>query len=490
MAAAAGTAARPAPGARAQLAAGIVALAAGAAIGLATALGIHVPYLVAGVVSPFILLLIYARPHWGATIYMVLVYGDLLSTLTNNYGIPPLARFAGAVLLSAVLGYRLLIRRQLPTRDAMTWWLLAYGFSLATGIFVAVDKTVVQSDIILFVRDFLTYLVVINIITTPERLRRVLWALLSLAVFLALLTLYQSATGQFDNDFGGLAIYHVSEIASGNDAPRPGGTLGDANFYGQFLLIALPYALYLAFEERAIRARLLGGFAAVTLVAAIIFTYSRGDAVALAVLVLAVVVYKRIRPIYLAGAALGLLALTPLLPAGYIDRLTAAAGAVSSQSALYNEYSIRGRAGAVEAAIGMFADHLWLGVGRENYPLHELEYLRGSNLAFKSTGIPPHDLYLEIAAEQGLVGLTVFAGVLLTMGLAVREAHRLFLRAGETAEARLVAWLAIGMIGYLASCLFLHGAYIFLFWMQVALIIAMRQIARSALPGLRRPERS
>ena len=49
--------------------------------------------------------------------------------------------------------------------------------------------------------------------------------------------------------------------------------------------------------------------------------------------------------------------------------------------------------------------------------------------------------------------------------------------------------MAIGLIGYLVSSLFLHGAYLYLLWLQVASIIALRQLARSATPAPSLPEK-
>jgi O-antigen ligase len=173
-----------------------------------------------------------------------------------------------------------------------------------------------------------------------------------------------------------------------------------------------------------------------------------------------------------------------LLPPSYLDRLTTViATAQGNEQTIYNEASLRGRAGATQAAIAMFIDHPLVGVGRENYTLYELEYVSGTSLAYQAKGIPPHDLYLEVAAEHGIIGLIVVGGLLLTAWRALVEARRRFLAGGDRQQAELAAWLAIGFFGYLVSSLFLHGAYLYMLWLQVALIIALRQLARSTPPA-------
>ena len=472
---------------------GFVALALLAAgiLGVATGLGVPQSYLLAGLVAPFVLLLTLIRPQWAVTIYIVFVYADLLSILTVYENLPPIARFAGIILLSAVVGYRLLIQRRPLVADEMTWWMLAYAVVVAIGLAYARDTDRVMTNLIEFARNFITYIAVINMITTRRRFRVALWLLLAMGVLLASLTLYQSLTGDYSNNFGGLARWRVSEISAGNEAPRPGGQLGDANYYGQGLLILLPLACYLAFEERRVLARLAGASSALILLAAIVYTYSRGDALAVIAMIGAAILYKKPNPVFLVLGALALVASLPLLPPSYLDRLTTVIEtAQGNQQTIYTEESIRGRAGAIQAAIAMFIDHPLVGVGRENYTLYELEYVSGTSLALQAKGIPPHDLYLEVAAEHGIIGLIVFGGLLLTAWRALFEARRRFLAAGDRPQAELAAWLAIGLFGYLVSSLFLHGAYLYMLWLQVALIIALRQLARSAPPAPALPERS
>ena len=128
----------------------------------------------------------------------------------------------------------------------------------------------------------------------------------------------------------------------------------------------------------------------------------------------------------------------------------------------------------------MFRDYPVLGVGRENYPSYELDYIAGTSYAYSSKGIPPHDLYLEIAAEHGTVGIIFFVGLFLATFRAITEARKRFLGVGDRTQAELAAWLGIGLFGYLVSSLFLHGAYLYMLWLQISLIVALRQLARKA----------
>lgn len=475
--------ARSAIGSGAKWGFALLGLLAGVALAIAIAWGVSSSLLVVGLTGPFILLLTFARPYWGVVLYVVLVYADLLSIFVRYEGAPSLTRFAGPVLLSAVFGYRLIFRREGLVSDRMTWWMILYGVMLALGLLYARSSDLVVSNLIEFTRNFITYLVVINMLITSRRLHAALWALLAMGVLLSTLTIYQSLSGRFDNDFGGLAQYRVSDIAGDTQAPRPGGTLGDANYYGQALLILLPIGFYLAFRGRSGLSRLAGWASSAALIAAIVLTYSRGDALALGVVLIGVVIYKRPRPVFWLGLILAAIVVLPLLPANYIARLDTVVSVVQgNQQTLLSEDSLRGRAGAITAAVQMFLDHPLIGVGRENYPLYQLQYLEGSGLALSSASIPPHDLYLEVAAESGIMGLIIVGGVFIVAWQALVEARRRFIAAGAFREAELAAWLGIGFLGYMVTSLFLHGAYMYILWLQIALIIAMRQLSRSMYP--------
>ncbi|MEO8288306.1 MAG: O-antigen ligase family protein [Chloroflexota bacterium] len=464
----------------ARLGIGVLALLAAILTGAAAGFGISPTVLFLVLLAPFALLLMFARPHWAAVVYVAVVYADLLSILDTYHGMPPLARFAGLGLLSAVLGYRIFVQQERLVGDRTTLWMLAYGAVVALGVLYARAPDLVVSNVVEFVRNFFTFLIIINIITTSSRLHAALYALLGTGTLLASLTLFQSLTGSFENDFGGLAQYRVSDIAGSTEGARPGGTIGDANYYGQLLLILVPIALYLFFEGKSKPARLVGLACAATLAAAVVFTYSRGDAVALGAIVVATVIYKRPNPLLIAGGVLALLLALPMLPSNYLARMTTMLDiAQGNPQVIYGEDSVRGRAGATQAAIEIFADHPIFGVGRENYPLYQLEYLSGTGFAKVAKGIPPHNLYLEVAAEQGILGIVVFSGLLLTTFAALRDARRRFTWAGMKSERELTAWLAIMLIGYLVSALTLHGAFLYFLWLQISLIVALRVIACS-----------
>ncbi|MCA1734410.1 MAG: hypothetical protein LC732_12525, partial [Acidobacteria bacterium] len=99
------------------------------------------------------------------------------------------------------------------------------------------------------------------------------------------------------------------------------------------------------------------------------------------------------------------------------------------------------------------------------------EYQNASDLHF------PHNLYLEVAAENGLIGLTLFAAAIFAAFATLREAGRRFAAAGDRLLMAASTGMAIGLAGFLVTGLFLHLAfprYLFLF---LGLTVALGAVA-------------
>jgi O-antigen ligase len=130
----------------------------------------------------------------------------------------------------------------------------------------------------------------------------------------------------------------------------------------------------------------------------------------------------------------------------------------------------------------MFADHAAIGVGAGNFSEHYDEYAQHVGATVSSYDDfahrrYPHTLYLEMAAETGIVGLLAFTLVIIVTLFNARAAIRMFKESGNPASASLVTSCALGLIGYLATSLFLHGHYIHYLWFLAALLAAAKHTA-------------
>jgi O-antigen ligase len=322
------------------------------------------------------------------------------------------------------------------------------------------------------VKDFTILIIIVQLCDKEHHWKRMQWLIILSASFLALLSCYQMLSHNFDNIFYGLANSPVHEITSGFDSPRVSGPLSDPNYYGQILLTALPIAVYRLLTEDDRLRRVLGGVCSLLITAAMIFTYSRGSFIAVVVIGILIARERHFNLVKLTiGFTALLLILTPILPEGYLDRILTLQDVLPSNLSLQSERSFRGRSSEMTVAMKMFIDHPIIGLGLANYESHYLEYSALVGLDDRFEPREAHDLYLEIAAETGILGLLTFLGMLVAVISSLWRAKR---RLARIKRADLIPWVSgveYGLASYLVTSIFLHGSYIRYFWLIIALAV-------------------
>jgi len=262
-------------------------------------------------------------------------------------------------------------------------------------------------------------------------------------------------------DFGGFATVTnaTGELAT---TPRQSGPLLDSNFWGRHLVIALPLALaLLARAARSGSARRTAAWvlAIAALLGGMYLTQSRGTfiAAACAGATWALVSGPDVRRWCV--RLLPPLALLALLP-GIGNRLVALVGYVGGNAAYGLDWSVLVRRAAQEIALAMFRDRPLLGVGPGGYVALLTAYADKVATAVPVPVDAAHNLYLQLAAESGLVGLAgwlvMFAGFTAMAWGAVRR------RAGAgaaTAQRQLAAAVLASLLGWAVASVFLHLAH-------------------------------
>ena len=171
--------------------------------------------------------------------------------------------------------------------------------------------------------------------------------------------------------------------------------------------------------------------------------------------------------------------LVSILPEDYTARVGTLTDLVSDQSAAKSEISFRGRTS--EATIGwlMFLDHPILGVGTKNYPVFYQEYSRKLGIDPRLENRSPHSLYVEIAAEQGLVGIFIFSFLIFSVFRGLFRSRKIFEELGELRMLNMAMAVTISMTGYLVSSTFIHSSYPRPFWVLVGMALAFPVYAQT-----------
>jgi putative inorganic carbon (HCO3(-)) transporter len=457
--------------------------------GLATAVGLVMGLLTGMIGQPLYLLAVFAGLVVGALtlVYVelgllalvVLTFTRLSDVLVQFHGAPSVAKLFVPMLLLVVFARWLLLQKS-PAPWKRTAVLLGiYGLVGFASLLYANDYAAAQEAFSDYVKDVLIVLVIVMILQKGQTLRQVVWALLASGIFLATITTFQQLTGTFTNNYGGFALAEVQQIIGETNDFRIAGPLS-SNYYALILVPLVPLAMDRLWHEKSGWLRLLAGWALLVSVLSIIFTYSRGGFLALVVVVLLMLLRMKLnRGFLLALIVLGLV-VWQFLPAQYTDRIGTLGSLVGagSDTAVTTEVSFRGRLSETTVAWQMFLDHPIFGVGLANFNANYQDYSQNLGLDQRLEARSAHSLYLEIAAESGLIGLIAFGAILWFLFRGVAFANQTFKAAQTPDYAHITIALGIALIGYLVGSIFLHLAYARYFWLFIGLCFALPNVAR------------
>jgi len=446
--------------------------------------------LVLAIIGLLALVLIFQRPEWGLLAVVVLLYTNASDAVVHDFGLPSPLQVATIVAALAVL-HRVNLREFAPSGarvvlDPLLIPLSLYGAAIFLSSLAAMDLEVADERLMEFLKGLLVFVVMTNLATSKAMLRRIIWALVLSGAFLATISAYQVLTGSYDNEFAGFGNIKVAEIVAESRKPRIAGPLSDPNFYAQILVMLAPIALYRFWDEQSPGRKALAGYALFVVALAAVSTFSRGGAIALAFVTALALVQKKVRLRHLVPVLLALLPLSYLAPQSVSDRLgtlvqLAPTGADDTDASVADS-SFRDRRRLMTVAWQMFSDHPLIGVGAGNYSDHFDQYADQVGMtvsSYEKFGREhfPHNLYLQFAAELGVTGLLAFAAIVVASFAALRRAYARFAAAGDIESADMVVSVALGLLAFLVTSLFLHGTYIRYMWLLVAIAAAARQIA-------------
>jgi hypothetical protein len=250
--------------------------------------------------------------------------------------------------------------------------------------------------------------------------------LIAVAAALALLGIYQTMTGKtigtlgFYGYFGRLITQSETPDSPGSGVVRASAAFDHPNLFGAFLTSVLPLVFVSVAALRGNRvSRVSAGAAGVLCVAALVFTFSRSAWLGFvtSVVILLVLGRGRWRHISVLTGA-GILLAVLLLPADGLRVLLGRVDHVQRYDSV-RLYSYR-------AAVRMFSANPIHGVGPGRF--HEC-YHSYANADEKIRQNPlhhmdAHNMFLDLAAESGVVTLAPFLALLLLAGIRTRAALR------------------------------------------------------------------
>lgn len=346
-------------------------------------------------------------------------------------------------------------------------------------------------------RDLLVLVVLVTFLAAAPRLRLVVAAATGVVAALAGLSLLQEFVFYNATDFAGFS-YTPIEADLGGTRVRHSGPEQDVNQWARNLLLFLPLALALAAHRCAGHRRWLWLVAAAAMLGGLYLTQSRGGLLGL---VTGLVVWLALsgRAVVKLAALFAVVAVVAVLVPGAGSRV-ATLTLLGTDTPGVTDPSLSNRAAVQRVGTAMALDHPLLGVGAGNFEVREREYQRETAQVITEGVIAPHNLYLQMQAESGVIGLAAwlafFSAAAAAAARAWRSARRL--APGRTSLGGLLsAGVLAALAGWAVASVPLHLSDFSVLLVVVALAVALDLRARQALtagsplpPTPRQPQQS
>lgn len=428
-------------------------------------------------------------PDNATLVTIFILYSNLAVVAVRFHNVPYLVGAAFPLLLAIPLAAYLILRREKLVFTAAIPFLIFFLFVQFLGTLFANNINESFNELTIFIIEGVAlYILITNVVRTPKLLRRIVWVLLLAGAFLSAVPIYQQVTDNYDNIYGGLGQtsergFRTGEVDVFGDIrqPRLAGAIGEQNRFAQVLLMLVPLGLFRFWSrsEHSKVLRLLALLITGIIITGVLLTFSRGAAVGI-VLMLIVMAFMRLIKWHQLGAILLVASVLLFILPQYGTRLSTLATLPSffSPDTHVDDGVFESRTTEMVAAFMVFADHPVIGVGPGMFKYYSTAYGEKVNPGVLEGTRESHNLFLDIAANNGILGLISFLGIIVVTLYEMLRSRK-WLARHQPELLNMINAFVLAIVAYLGTGLFLHLSYIRYFWLVMALAGAAGAIART-----------
>jgi O-antigen ligase len=405
----------------------------------------------------------------------------VILTISNvHMYIRPIAALRPGILLWLfVIGYPILVPKAVRWANVTSAWparvFVGLGviacLSVPFGISIGGAGSYLLNS---YGRVLLLGLVLVIGIRSVAELRTIIWAyVLSIAIIIIL----------------ALTVMDV-QAAPGGIARLQSERRYDSNDLGVLFMIGLPLSIILFLSSRAI-GKALSGFVMLGVPVMVAMSGSRGALVGLVGVAIAFLLGVRIVPFWqkIAAGVVALIVINLAAPEGYWNQMRT----IIQPGDDYNLTDESGRKQVAQRGIGYMIRYPVFGVGVGNFGLAEATMsplLRNYRPGDRMYVLAPHNTWLEVGAELGLAGLTLWIGMFIGVIVSLARLSRRLPSSWRTgtADQRLLYYAAVFMplafVGFAVPSTFVSHAHLPGIYLLLACLAALLECSRSRLRSM------
>ena len=366
------------------------------------------PVVVVGLLVGAIGLWVIASFKTGAILLLLLSLPMGRITLAEFGPVPVSPVTMLVAVLAAVWLWRVLVGSD---KVEMSWMQLPLAGFLLCGVlslYRAADTVIAAKIIFIFAMGAAVYLAVSHMVRSTEEVRAILWAIAITTGFVG-----SYAVAAEIGVVGGVSEIQVYD--SGESYSRVEGLFTHPNQLGGFLALTIPLVAALIASERSSWKRIAGYLLVAIAVAGLGLTYSRGAWVSTGIGLLILLVVLRRGSWLIPGLAL----IGAVASSGAVLERLQSIASFNSDSAVTSRFDFWA------VALRLIAEHPFSGIGLGNwYTVYDTLQIQNLPRLPYSLEVPAqaHNLFLNLAAEIGLIGVGAFV---LMLGVAFYKASKI-----------------------------------------------------------------